>query len=72
VAGVRKSRVEDGVRRSAAQRRGVGGGMVEEELWLHRKSSHGEEERGDGGRLGIGRQLGLRRRRSGSDRTCLG
>jgi hypothetical protein len=72
IAGVRKSRVEDGARRSAAQRRGLGDGVVEEEVWLHRKSSHGGEERGDGGRLGVRRRLGLRRRRSGSDRICLG
>jgi hypothetical protein len=72
VAGMRKSRVEDGARQSAARRRGVGGGVVEEEVWMHRKSSHGREERGDGGRLGVGRRLGLRRRRSGSDRMCLG
>jgi hypothetical protein len=68
VAGMRKSRVEDGARRSAARRCGVGDGVVEEEVWLHRKSSHGGEERGDGGRLGVGRWLGLRR--SGSDRMC--
>jgi hypothetical protein len=71
VAGVRKCRVEDGVRWSTARRRGVGGGVVEEEVWLHRKSSHGGEDRGDGGRLGVGRRLGLRRR-SESDRMCLG
>jgi hypothetical protein len=74
IAGMGKSRVEDGVRQSAAQRHGVGGGVVEEEVWLHRKSSHGGEDRGDGGQLGVGRRLGLRRRRrrSGSDRMCLG
>jgi hypothetical protein len=71
VAGMRKSRVEDDARRSTTRRRGVGGGVVEEERWLHRKNSHGGEERGDGGRLGVGRRLGLRRRRSGSDRMCL-
>jgi hypothetical protein len=69
---MRKSRVKDDARQSAAPRRGVGGHVVEEEVWLHRKSSHGRKERGAGGRLGVGRQLGFRRRRSGSDRMCLG
>jgi hypothetical protein len=72
VADVGKIRVEDGARQSAARRRGVGGGVVEEEVWLHRKSSHDGEERGDGDLLGVERRLGLRRRRSGSDRMCLG
>jgi hypothetical protein len=49
------------------------GGVVEEEVRLYRKSSHSGQERGDGGRLGVGRRLELRRRRrSGSDRMCLG
>jgi hypothetical protein len=46
--------------------------VVEEEVWLHRKSSHGGEKRGDDGRLGIGQRLGLKRRRSQSDRMYLG
>jgi hypothetical protein len=44
-----KSHVEDGAGRNAARRRGVGGGVAEEEGWLHRKSSHGGEKRGEGG-----------------------
>jgi hypothetical protein len=45
MAGVRKSRMEDDARRSAARRCGAGGSVVEEEVWLHRKSSHGREEK---------------------------
>jgi hypothetical protein len=57
MAGMRKCHVEDDARWSAARTRGVGGRMVEEEIWMHRKSSHGGEKRGDDGRLELGRHL---------------
>jgi hypothetical protein len=58
VASVRKIHVEDGVRRNTARRHGVGADVVEEEGRLHKKSSHGGKERGEGG-VGRRRLVGV-------------
>jgi hypothetical protein len=49
VAGIRKSRVENGSRRSPARRHDVGGDVAEKKGRFHRKSSHAREEREEGG-----------------------
>jgi hypothetical protein len=51
-----------------------GGGLRPEWAsgWGAAGSGSMERQEVDGGRLEVGRRLGLRRRRSGSDRMCLG